>query len=208
MNNNIYLKHLLEKITLKQSQLKTLNDTLMYYGSELDSKFQEIMTKNSINMSTINQQNCIHNANNANNTNDNIIMNDYKQICDLLFKQLALITHLDKSGDAFAQEFINIKKAFDDENIIELLGYANKYELLNNKLDDLNINMVTVILEKELSKLRKDITKLRSSVGYNMLVEGNIDNYIETLKDNMRMVEENEKMKKKIEELEKRNKDI
>ena len=203
--NNIYLKYSLNKITLKQSELKTLSDTLTYYSKELDNKFTEILVKNDIDMSFVTgQSKCIHSI--ENNVNDNnIVINEHKQICDTLFKQLVLLTHPDKSNNSFTDDFINIKEAFDNENVLKLLDYANKYELFNNKLDDLDTNIITVILEKELFKLKESITKLKSTIGYQMLIKGNINSYIETLKYSMQLAKENEEFKKKIDELKNRS---
>ena len=199
--DNIYLKYSLNKITLKQSELKTLSDTLTYYSKELDSKFAEILAKNNIDMAYVTgQPKCEHVI--ENNVNDNdIVINDHKQICDTLFKQLVLLTHPDKSNDPSTDDFINIREAFENENVLKLLDYANKYELFNNKLDDLDINIITVILEKELFKLKESITKLKSTIGYQMLIKGNINGNIEALKYSMQLTKENEKFKKEIDEL-------
>lgn len=201
--NNIYLNHLLNKIQLKQSELETLNNTISHYGKELDSKFMDILAQNNIDATYVFHQHNTNNTHNTNNYDNNVVIDEYKKLYDSLFKQLSLKSHPDKLNDQVQAhtDFINIKKAYDDKNILELLKYASKYELLTGKLDDLDINLVNVILEKELIKVKDNVNKIRSTVGFQLLIKGDISSYIETIKCNAKSAEENEKFKKKIEEM-------
>ena len=215
--NNIYLDHLLSKIKIKQSELETLNSTLSYYSTELDRKYYEILKKNNIDISHAFKKSekfnyCstsddIDKDDDKNVCTNDVIISEHKLILDSLYKQLIMKTHPDKLVDSTNNDFINVKDAYEKQNVLQLIDYANKYKLLNSNLEDFDINIIVVILEKKILEIKKDIKKIKSTIGFNLLVN-NIDDHIDSLKYTIKLANENEKHKKEHEKLVKETEEL
>jgi hypothetical protein len=109
-----------------------------------------------------------------NNNIDNPPSNDF---LTKLYKTLALKAHPDKNNNQ-DKDFIDIKEAYQNENITDLLFYSKKYELPEIIFD----GNVLLLLQKEYININNKLINCKSSIGYKLLIEGNIDSHIELIK--------------------------
>ena len=184
--NNIYLKHLFDQIVLKNEEYKTLNSTITHYSKRLDEIYLKMLNDNGIDQSITFATNDKSNIAAIVSTPNTLLMDEHKELLDRLYRTLTLKTHPDKSGDK--DDFINIKKLYDEENFFELLMYCDKYYLCDN-FDSLPIHMLHFVLEKSLHDTERKILKLKSTIGYQLLF-GNIDHYIQSLKHEKQIIDE------------------
>lgn len=112
-----------------------------------------------------------------------------------LYKKLCLKSHPDKTGDITDENFITIKKAYDEEDILTLMDYATKYEI-----NDFNHHEIFLELERYFHKLKTKIKNMKTGLGYNIIVDYDngikfIKSCIETYKDLKKLEKENEKLR-------------
>jgi hypothetical protein len=73
-----------------------------------------------------------------------------------------------------------VKNAYDNDDTFTLIEYAIKY----NQMDwtDINVHLVTIILEKKVIELKNKIKSAKSMSDYHLLIHGNIDMFISSIK--------------------------
>ena len=206
-----YLDHKIKKIKLKQSELNHLSSMISHYSTEIETKILKILETNNINKTEI--------YNLTNQSNNNIVLK-HEYTCnsspnfdfnpDLIqdfiatvYKQLILITHPDKNIDIDNDDFIQIKKAYDENDIYSLIEYSIKYNLMENSFNNLDMNIIIVILERKILAIKNKINMIKSTLGYKLLIIGNIDSYITDLKMAIKMRKENEEINERINKLQK-----
>jgi len=206
MNTSVYIKCTTDKIKSKQSNLNSLISMLSYYAQEVDRKFDDILMENNIDKADVTYMHTTCTCTN----NTQIIVEEYEQLMNSIYKSLALKTHPDKDNcntkndTAYTNDFITIKDAYDNRDILTLIEFAGKYNLDEHSIENMDANLITVILEKKMFLIKNEIKKIKTSLGYQLLVVGNINDHIETLKQTIKMKKENEKWKKEKEEMEKK----
>ena len=77
-----------------------------------------------------------------------------------LYRKLTTITHPDKGGDV--EDFNDIKDAYNEGNLMELLIFAGKYEIEVEVTEE-----DETLLTKSCKKLEEQITNLRNSPAWN-----------------------------------------
>ncbi len=182
--------YLLDKIKNKKMIKKSLEDMLLKNAHTVNTKIMECFEENGLNDSDYDK---LFTSRNIINTNDN----NNEDIAKF-YKKLLIVSHPDKSTCIDKEDFSDITNAYENNDNITLLEYANKYE---NVLDEINI---TILLEKQYVNLKKDIKYLRSSMSYSIIVN-NDTQYLKTLidsyKENLRLQKENEELKLKIKKI-------
>ena len=210
MNNKVYITNLIDKIRNKQSQLDIINNTISTYNNEIDKKFREILKENNIEYEYVMSKNkkcegdCCHHNINKSSSNDEFMIPNFTEILNSLHKQLCIKTHPDKNGSSensnkLCDDFINIQKAYEDNDIFILIIYANKYDIFNYDIDKLTISLSFIILEKKKNKLTEQINFVKNTIGYSLLINGNITKYISELKMLIELEKENEIYRQKNE---------
>ncbi len=212
MNTNIYIKYTIDKIKSKQVNLNSLITMLSYYAQEVDRKFDDILMENNIDKSDVVYMQTACSC----TTNPQIPVEEYEQLMNSIYKSLALKTHPDKDNcdnkidttyttyTTYTNDFIVIKDAYDNHDILTLIEFAGKYNLDEYIIENINVNLITVILEKKMFLIKNEIKNIKNSIGYQLLVVGNINSHIETLKQTIKIKKETEKWQKEKEEMEKK----
>jgi hypothetical protein len=109
-----------------------------------------------------------------------------------LHKNLSLKTHPDKTNDN--DDFLIIQTAYENNDLLKLIEYADLYNILY----DVNIHLLILVLEKELIKIKNKIKTLKTTIGYQILINDNtqcINDMIYMHKYNQNLKLENEKLK-------------
>lgn len=184
---------MIDKIKIKQAELESINAMRVHYTAECNTKFNDILVVNGLTNSDIDAYKkyagCCHEVTESSQQVDETKQNNTKQDVDdqksplmelhsTLFKKLALLTHPDKGNEGF--DFDSVKNAYDDDDTFTLIEYAIKY----NQMDwtDINVHLVTIILEKKVIDLKNKIKSAKSMSDYHLLIHGNIDMFISSIK--------------------------
>lgn len=168
---NTYITKLVSKIKAKQAQLDTLTSMVHHYSPQTGTAFANILLENSIDPSMLSS----HRKASTETSEDKekcIIIPGHDELFDNLYKQLTLKAHPDKSKDE-GKEFIDIKEAYDNKNILALIDYGCKYNIVGSEtiIDGMNSNLITLILERQLFTLKNKIKDIRSTTSYTLLVD-------------------------------------
>lgn len=167
--NNIYVKKLIKKIKFKECEYNTIKSMIEHYNHILTDNINSVFSQNNI----INQGEFYKTLESKEIDEEQCtIIEEYDNFSNLLYKQLALKTHPDKT-DNYNSDFIIIKEAYDNKNVLRLIDYANTYNLL--KLEDININLLILILEKRLFQIKNKVTELKNTLGYHFLIHNKTD---------------------------------
>lgn len=141
----------------------------------------------------IGRKTIIENNTDKKNTFDN---DDQKSYMDVLYKKLALKTHPDKEDiEAVNDDFCEINTSYKKRDISTLFEYALKYNVLEC-VEDKFYNEVVLDLEKELIHFKKEISKLRNSLLYMLVMD--LNDAVKMVIDYIKLHKENEKLKMKI----------
>lgn len=180
-------KYLLDKIKNKKMIKKSLENMISNNAQVVNTKIMELFEENGLNESDYDK---LFTSSYISNTND-----DKNEDIVKFYKKLLIVSHPDKSTCIDREDFSDITNAYEKNDNITLLKYANKYE---NELDEIN---VIVLLEKQYMNLKKDIRYLRSSMSYSIIVNNDtqyLKTLIDTYKESLRLKKENEELKLKI----------
>ena len=198
--NNIYLNKLVKKIKIKECEYETVKNMIEHYNSSVDNTINDIFVSEQLNKDEVfKTYTCTHIINNITTNNiTNLTIPDYDNLINTLYKNLSLKTHPDKNnGDDVDFKLINT--SYENKNMLKLIEFAHKYDLLN--ISDIDINLLTLILEKELISIKNKIKTLKSCVCYQYLINGDsqIKNIIDLHKQNMILRKINDDLSKENE---------
>ena len=199
--DNIYLNKLIKKIKLKESEYETIKTMIENYSSLVEKLIDDIFLSEEVIKEEIFKSPIYYaNANvNANTKCVEIlsIIPEYDNLVNTLYKNLCLKTHPDKTnGDDI--EFKNIMLAYENKNILKLIEYSKLYNLLS--IENINIQLLTLILEKQFFTLKNKVKNLKNTTGYHILISENaygtqaIRELINMYKINEKLSKENEKL--------------
>jgi hypothetical protein len=202
--DNIYLNKLIKKIKLKECEYETIKAMIDNYSSLVEKLIDDIFLSEEVIKEEILKSSIYHVNANA-NANANIkcgeilsIIPEYDNLVNTLYKNLCLKTHPDKTnGDDI--EFKNIMLAYENKNILKLIEYSKLYNLLS--IENINIHLLTLILEKQFFTLKNKVKNLKNTTGYHILISENaygtqaIRELINMYKINEKLSKENGKLK-------------
>ncbi len=97
-------------------------------------------------------------------------------------------THPDKTNQN--DDFIIIQSAFENKDLLQLIEYANKYNIYK----DINLSLLTLILEKEVFNIKNKVKTLKTTIGYQILI-----NNTKCITDLILIHKENEKFRAETE---------
>ena len=174
MDYTTYLTHKINKIEFKQAELDNLNLMLTHYTPSLETELTDILRTHNINY--------IPPINTNKKTSPTYQhRNQDKPLSLAIYKKLAMVTHPDKEPANI--DFVQIKEAYDNNDTYSLIKYSVKYNLVEDKSES---SVAILILEKKLSELKSALVKIKSTIGYKLLLEGNIDTHINIIKSVMK----------------------
>jgi len=200
MNFNDYAKSKINEIKLKQIEHDSLTTMINKYGSEMDKKYQEILIVNGIdpNFRPKHAESC--NCAQEKDAAVPVIIDEYKNINATLFKNLALVSHPDKT-DSHTDDFLLIRAAYENNDVFTLLEYALKYDIEKGDICD---GTMMMILERKMNNIINKIDKIKTLLGYHLLIHGHVDSHVANLKQIIRLEKENQEYaerNKRLEEL-------
>ncbi len=196
----MYLSKLIKKIKLKESEHETLTSMINFYKNDLEKMVDDIFIEEQVKKEDVFKTTTCCNNTQSNNTQQPIIP-EYDNLLNILHKNLSLKTHPDKT-DNNTPDFIIIQEAYENKNLLKLIEYSNIYNLLDAK--DINVNLLTLILEKELFKIKNKIKSLKTTIAYQILINDNtkcVTDMISMHKENEWFRIQNEKFKAETEKL-------
>ncbi len=197
----MYLSKLVKKIKLRESEYETITSMINSYKDIVEKMVDEIFIAEQVKKEDIfKTTTCCGNTQPTDNTSQPIIP-EYDNLLNTLHKNLSLKTHPDKT-DNNTSDFIIIQAAYENKDLLKLIEYSSIYNLFDTK--DINVNLLTLILEKELFKIKNKIKTLKTTVGYQILINDNtkcITDMISMHKENERFRIQNEKFREETEKL-------
>lgn len=203
--DNDYSKKLIKKIKAKKNEYDTLNSMLNHYSVPVGKAIGEILTTNNI------DHDDAYSYDKVEEIKDNCsIIVEYNELFTVLYKKLSLKAHPDKLIDNVDnKDFVGIRAAYDNKDIVTLIEYSHKYNLSEEELKDVGVHLLILILEKQLFVMKNKIKVLKSQWTYGYLIDDSkfkeaIDccKRIHNLKlETKKLNDELEERKKKIKEL-------
>lgn len=190
--DNIYLKHLINKIKLRESEYNNVKTMLEHYDSRVQDIVNEIFLNTGLTLADVFKphQQCTSESPCAPES----IIQEYEEYYDIIYKKLALKSHPDKT-DLGNNDFVAINKAYKDKDIIKLIYYADKYNITQDQ--DISQNLFVMILEKRLYEIKNKIKCLRGCLAYGILI-GNKEQTIQFVKDSMETHQKISKLREEI----------
>lgn len=76
-----------------------------------------------------------------------------------LYKKLSTATHPDRGGDA--EDFLRIKQLYEDGDLVELLKYADKYEI-EYEMEESDVT----IIDLKAREIEKEINRMRGTLAW------------------------------------------
>lgn len=189
--DNLYLKHLVEKIGLKECEYDTIKSMITHHNDIIMDSINSAFVNTNITFAELFPQ---QHEINENNKSD---IKEYNEYYDTLYKHLALKTHPDKV-DNTNDDFVIIKEACEKKDILKLFHYIEKYDLSQH--NDININLLTMILEKRLYEIKEKISQIKNSFGYKILICDK-NKTIDSIKGLIILYQENTKLKQEKQKL-------
>lgn len=197
---NILSQILLSKINVVKNELKKYvsDDGAKYIDDILEKKtiIENNIIKNNITKENITEENITENTVDYDAIYNNSVDNNKKSYIDILYKKLALKTHPDKEDiEAVNDDFCEICSSYKKRDINTLLEYAIKYDITECIVSDF-YSEVVIDLEKEYNRVKKELSNLRNSLLYMLIMDMNESRKM--VIDYIKMQIENEKLKIKI----------
>ncbi|QKF93764.1 DnaJ chaperone protein [Fadolivirus algeromassiliense] len=189
--DNIYLKHLIEKIKLKECEYNTIKSVLEQYNGVIQETLNNIFLDTNITPEEI-FTNCIYQEKET-------IIKEHDEFYDTLYRNLALKTHPDKTENN-NNDFVKIKEAYENKDVLTLIYYGDKYKLLDH--NNINTNLFIMILEKRLYEMKNKIKTIKNGIHYRILI-GNKNEMISIIKETIKYKQETMELKQKNEKLKK-----
>lgn len=168
--DNIYLKHVIKKIKLKECEYNTIKSMIGYYDYTLYEVINDICIESSVTFAEVFKHEHAH-THTSTSDDQNKIIPDYDIFINALYKDLAVKTHPDKTENN--DDFVIIKEAYEKKDILKLIDYANKYDLSNSQ--SINSNLLTLVLEKQLYETKNKVKQIKSTLGYQLLMQSKND---------------------------------
>lgn len=186
-----YINKLIKKIKLKECEYETVENMIKHYNNLVEQSINDIFIAEQLNKNDVYKQ--------FTYTHTKIITMtpDYQTLLNTLYKNLSLKTHPDKTnGDDV--DFKLIFQAYENKNILKMIEFANHYKL--SCIEDIDINLLTLILEKEWLTIKNKVKNLKNSVPYQYLIngDGNIRMMIDLYKENQLYKQKNENLREEI----------
>lgn len=204
MNNEKYLILIIKKIRKKKMRYSFIKELLNNNSGEINNRLKDICDNNDIDINDFLKYLQPSTDKKKNQICDNFTENSVPgKMIKGIYKKLAVIFHPDKSGED--SEFIEILKAYEDNDYLTLFEYIWKYSDEykyndNNNNNDKN-NDIFLLLERQLDYYKTITKNLEMSIHYQLLVKNNdslVLEYIKLFKLNINLKKENEELKKDI----------
>lgn len=198
------------KIQNKKLELQHLSLMVQHYDQPAVDMLKKKLAENNLelpdwldNKVNINTQ-CCGGSTNESTQSNNPISSDTDELCHGIYKKLVLLVHPDKNSESI--DFVNVKKACDDKDIIEMLKYVEKYGLMDQI--DIAPVQITLLLEKTLFDINQKINLIHSSLAYDVYVKNNFDGYITAQRQIEKYKKRNMELKKELEEIKNNEKNM
>lgn len=195
-HENLYINHILKKIKLKEKQFDSLTKMILSYKSEIEKHINSLLEKHNINSSEI------FVLMDLSNNNKILEISEYEDLLKKLYKNLAIISHPDKlqnNQNEINIDFINIKNAFENRNILALIDYSNKYNVF--ELNDLDETLLTLILERHFTIISEKIKNIKKSVYYQFLISNDTSKLTKYIEETISLITVNKQLKELNEKL-------
>lgn len=187
-----YINKLIKKIKLKECEYETVKNMIEHYNNLVEQSINDIFIAEQLNKDDVYKE-----FTHTHTTKIVTMIPDYETLLNTLYKNLSLKTHPDKTnGDDV--DFKLIHQAYENKNILKLIEFAYHYKLLC--IEDIDVNLLTLILEKEWATIKNKVKNLKNSVPYQYLINGdsNIRMMIDLYKENQLYKQKNENLRQEI----------
>jgi len=204
-----YIISMIQKIESKELEFNALNDMITRNTPQLNERITEIYKQNGLTMEQVTELSKCPCASTSQEGGANKfgfggstskkVNPDIEKLNTALYRQLILKCHPDKTLNVETADFIAIKQSFENQDSYSLIKYIKTYKL--DDFNEINEDLMIIIVQKKHEELRSNIKKIKMSIGYKLLMEGNIDSFVVQIKQLIEMQKENEYYKKRNEEL-------
>lgn len=198
---NMLILHLVNKIKIKRAEIDCINHLYRQNKSKIDSIINDAIQKE--NLVDLYQefykvakvcQDCplIDLVDTSDPDDDLNLESKRKKICDLLYHQLSLKCHPDKSEDKTSQDFVIVNEAHKCQDLTTLIDYSHQYEII---CDD---PYLYVCLSKDYQQVKMNALGHKQSPVHHIIFEGHLQPIINSLKDIKNLRHRNDELERKI----------
>lgn len=185
--SDVYINSLIAKIKKKQNQYDSINLMISSYAHDIHNVLNPLLEKYNI------KTNDVFTKPTKIDHNYLQLTNDPNSVYKSLHDQLIKICHPDKipNKEIDSHDFIMIRNAYENKDIVKLLHFAEKYRIKNN----CDKAALILILERQLYCLKENINNAKNGIIFKLLITNDADRFINSITD---LIKHNDELKNEI----------